>query len=337
MLNLALTEEVILAQLSSRPSPPVSPPIDLSTPAHPQSQSTFFRLPAELRREIYRAAGFVDALIHADLLYTARSPGSSEDIQTKLGWVLRTQTCLFPAQQRNGEGGRCRCIAFSSATGWRVSDDVQRAPCGIAGWLGTCRRAYAETREEWLRMTTWSVVAKGLNVFLPLVVSVAREWEKVEVRCYGKWRGELFGGFAGGGTRGGQRSLVKDLIGRKGGWEGVREVRCVMLGEGGYYDLQVEMVRERGTAEWLNLGSRMEAHREWVLLKAGLGVVADAKVRAEIVASPGWFEFLKMGLQEENRAMGAEVAGTKKIATDAAELWLNDDGSIVVVKGRGHA
>ncbi|KAG8629393.1 hypothetical protein KVT40_003258 [Elsinoe batatas] len=337
MLNLALTEEAILEQFSSRPPPAVFLPIDLSIPAHPQSQSPFFRLPAELRNEIYHAAGFVDALIHADLLYTAPSTAGSEDVQADLGWVLRTHTCPFPAQQRNGERERCRCIAFSSATGWRVSDDVQRDPCGIVGWLGTCRRAYAETREEWLRMTTWSVVAKGLNVFLPLVVPVAREWKKVEVRCYGKWRGELLGGFAGGGTRGGQRSLVKDLISRKGGWEGVKEVRCVMLGEGGYYDLQVEMVRGRGTEKWINLGSRMEAHREWVLLKAGLGLVADGKVRVEIVAPPGWFEFLKMGLQEENRGMTTEVAGTNKTAHGTAELWLNDKGSIVVVKGRGHA
>ncbi|OIW34317.1 hypothetical protein CONLIGDRAFT_626347 [Coniochaeta ligniaria NRRL 30616] len=132
-----------LASLPNLPSPrrPITP-----IPANPQLESTFFKLPPELRQQIYRLL-LSGRTLHIDMRYTAAetsTPHSTKGVHLSptRRWRWRASTChRHPSAQ-----------AISDRCGWGgpppTACDEHSTPCGIGkealGLLLCCRLAYRE-------------------------------------------------------------------------------------------------------------------------------------------------------------------------------------------------
>ncbi|KAH6838488.1 hypothetical protein B0I37DRAFT_239679 [Chaetomium sp. MPI-CAGE-AT-0009] len=165
-----------LANLPTLPYPrrPITP-----TPAHPQQPtSPFFRLPPELRHQIYLLV-LAGREIHLDMRYTAAETSTPHStagasLNSARRWHWRASTChRHPAAQpladRCGWGGPppTACHLFSGVT-----------PCGVGpevlALLCACRLAYREVVDVLYAANTFHVGTGSVVLYTPRLLPAER-------------------------------------------------------------------------------------------------------------------------------------------------------------------
>lgn len=162
-----------LTTLPSLPLPrrPITP-----VPAHPQSQSPFFKIPAELRLQIYRLL-VSNRELHVDMRYTAwetSTPHSTKGVvpSSTRRWRWRASTChRHPEAQVTSD----RC-------GWGgpppTACDEHDTPCGIGNealtLLLACRLTYREAVQVLYAENTFHINTGALILFTDRLLPPSR-------------------------------------------------------------------------------------------------------------------------------------------------------------------